>query len=66
MKLVLSIINCAGYNIKNFFFKSPENDISHTCEELKNMANNGASEEEVKLNEEYTVNYIVTTRWQTI
>jgi len=66
MKLVLSIINCMGSYIKNFFFKGLKNDISHTCEELRNLNNNGASEEEVKLNEEYVINYIVTTRWQTI
>ncbi len=66
MKLVLRIINCAGEYIKKNFFKSSKDDISHACEKLKNMSNNGASEDEVKLNEEYTLNYIVTTRWQTI
>ncbi len=66
MKQVKTFMNCAGERIKNFFFKSEKNDISHACEEMKNRANNRALDEEEKHNEEYTVNYVVTTRWQTI
>ena len=66
MKKLSTFINCMGEQIKKYFFKTQNNDINHACEELKKMADEVTSIEELKQTEEYALKYNTTTRWQTL
>lgn len=66
MKKITFILNCVSGKIKKKFFKSHETDISQECEEALNPAKEARSIEELKLTEEYAIDYNVTTRWQTL
>lgn len=66
MKKLTTYCKCIGGRIKNYFFKSQNNDINHACESLKEMADEVTSIEELKLTEDYAIKYNTTTRWQTL
>jgi hypothetical protein len=59
-------ISCFVNKIKKYFSKSENNEINHACEKLKEMTEDASSIEELKLTEEYALNYNTTTRWQTL
>ncbi len=65
MKRVKFIINCLTNSIKKKFFKSQKTDISHECEKLVKSINNTTSVKELEM-KEYTSEYCITTRWQTV
>lgn len=58
--------SCLGERIKNYFSNEQNNDINHACEQLKKMADEATSIEDLKHTEEYAIKYNTTTRWQTL
>jgi len=66
MKKIKFILNCAMRSIKKKIFNSSKSDISHACEDALNAEEEVTSIEELKLTEEYAIDYNVTTRWQTL
>ena len=65
MKRIKFILECITKTIKNKFFKSQKTDISHECEKLLENMEIVVQEGENK-EEEYLLNYNITTRWQTL
>ena len=66
MKKIKFIINCVANVIKKKIFKSQKADICQEYQKLLNEAEEVTSIEELKLTEEYAIDYNVTTRWQTV
>ena len=66
MKTVIRFFKCVNLKLKNNFFNSQKNDISHSCEEVLGMSADSSSEQEKNEVEEYMKNYTNTTRWQTV
>lgn len=66
MKKLKFIINCVTNIIKKKIFKSQKTDICQECQKLINEVEEVTSIEELKLTEEYAIDYNVTTRWQTV
>lgn len=66
MKKIIFILNCMTNIIKKKFFKSQNTEICQACKEALNLNEEMTSVEELKLTEEYTTEYNVTTRWQTV
>jgi hypothetical protein len=52
--------------IKKKIFKSGKTEICQECKEALNIEDEITSIEELKLTEEYAIDYNVTTRWQTL
>lgn len=66
MKKIVLFFNCIFAKIKKKFFKGRKNDISQACVLLQNMDEGNNATDEEKKRDEYTQNYKLTTRWQTI
>jgi len=66
MKKVKFILNCAVGLIKKKISKSQKTDIYQECESALKSNEEIASIEELKLTEDYAIDYNVTTRWQTL
>lgn len=66
MKKIEFILNCVASVIKKKIFKSQKTEICQECKKALNIRENSRSLEELKLTEEYTNEYNVTTRWQTV
>ncbi len=66
MKKVGFILNCVANLIKKKIFKLQKSDFSQECKKATNSKEEITSIEELKLTEEYAIDYNVTTRWQTL
>ena len=66
MKRIKFIFNCMANVIKKKIFKSEKTEICQECKEALNIEDEITSIEELKLTEEYAIDYNVTTRWQTL
>lgn len=63
MKRVKTLLGCTDAKIKNLFSINQKNDNNHACGKLKEMQDEKFPTKEI---EEYALNYMSTTRWQTI
>ncbi|HYQ59152.1 MAG TPA: hypothetical protein VEP89_17540, partial [Draconibacterium sp.] len=59
-------LGCVTKIIKKKFFKVEKSDNNHACAKLKKEDRAEAVIDDEKNREEYALNYIITTRWQTI
>ena len=66
MKTIKYISNCVICLIKKKIFKTQITDFSQECEKAMERDEKINSIEELKLTEEYAIDYNVTTRWQTL
>lgn len=66
MKKIKFILKCWTNVIKKKIFKSEKTEICQECKEALNIEEEITSIEELKLTEEYAIDYNVTTRWQTL
>ena len=66
MKKIKFILKCWTNVIKKKIFKSEKTEICQECKEVLNIEEEITSIEELKLTEEYAIDYNVTTRWQTL
>jgi hypothetical protein len=66
MKKIKLILKCWTNVIKKKIFKSEKTEICQECKEALNIEDEITSIEELKLTEEYAIDYNVTTRWQTL
>jgi hypothetical protein len=66
MKKIKLILKCWTNVIKKKIFKSEKTEICQECKEVLNIEDEITSIEELKLTEEYAIDYNVTTRWQTL
>ena len=66
MKKIKFIYSCVTNLIKKKIFKSQKTDIPQECKKVLELDDDITSIEELKLTEEYAIDYNVTTRWQTV
>ena len=66
MKKIKNILGCVVSSIKKKIFKSQKTDFCQEREKVLNSSEEITSIEELKLTEEYAIDYNVTTRWQTL